>query len=292
MACIFCPPPQVTWIFTIFFLVLGSSAALFGRRLETLGPRFAACVAALCWGLGYVVAAIGVKHHTLWLIYLGNGGIGGLGLGLGYISPVSTLMKWFPDRRGMATGLAIAGFGGGAVIGSPLSALLMLHYPLWKVFMILGGVYTVAMLVGGLAYRVPPPGWKPHGFQPNTSGTGINKVRWCIQIGLESGLEEEGSFRALQSHEKAGDTEPLCMLLCAMVLGRLCGREPCHSDAALLAAVGDPLCQRVGRHRHHQPALTHRAGKKNTVAVVLPVDGTHLLNQQRVQTKGFSLYIS
>lgn len=167
----------MTWIFTIFFLVLGSSAALFGRRLETLGPRFAACVAALCWGLGYVVAAIGVKHHTLWLIYLGNGGIGGLGLGLGYISPVSTLMKWFPDRRGMATGLAIAGFGGGAVIGSPLSALLMLHYPLWKVFMILGGVYTVAMLVGGLAYRVPPPGWRPHGFQPDTSGTGINKVR-------------------------------------------------------------------------------------------------------------------
>ncbi len=114
--------------FTIGIVVLGVSAALFGGWLERAGPRKAGLVAAFCWGGGFLIAALGVYLHQLWIIWLGLGVIGGIGLGLGYISPVSTLVKWFPDRRGMATGMAIMGFGGGAMIGSPLANLLMNHF--------------------------------------------------------------------------------------------------------------------------------------------------------------------
>ena len=112
------------WMFTLFFLVLGSSAAIWGGWLEHAGPRKAGVVAAVCWAGGLVISAFGVYVHQLWIMWLGSGVIGGVGLGLGYISPVSTLVKWFPDRRGMATGMAIMGFGGGAMIGSPLASLL------------------------------------------------------------------------------------------------------------------------------------------------------------------------
>ena len=113
------------WMFTLFFVVLGSSAAIWGGWLERAGPRKAGVVAALCWCGGLVISAVGVISHQLWMMWLGSGVIGGIGLGLGYISPVSTLVKWFPDRRGMATGMAIMGFGGGAMIGAPLADLLM-----------------------------------------------------------------------------------------------------------------------------------------------------------------------
>src|SRR6266542_1744525 len=105
------------WMFTLFFVLLGSSAAEFGRWLEHAGPREAGVVAAFCWGGGFLISALGVHLNQIWLLWVGSGVIGGCGLGLGYISPVSTLIKWFPDRRGMATGLAIMGFGGGAMIG-------------------------------------------------------------------------------------------------------------------------------------------------------------------------------
>ena len=119
---------EVGYIFSIAIAVLGLSAALFGRWLETAGPRKAMFVAATCFGSGFLVAAAGAATHSLALIYLGYGVIGGVGLGLGYISPVSTLIKWFPDRPGLATGLAIMGFGGGAMIGSPLGTKLMMFY--------------------------------------------------------------------------------------------------------------------------------------------------------------------
>ncbi len=106
-------------MYTLFFVLLGVSAAIWGGWLERVGPRKAGVVAALCWGGGLMISAVGVYIHQLWLMWLGSGIIGGCGLGLGYISPVSTLIKWFPDRRGMATGMAIMGFGGGAMIGSP-----------------------------------------------------------------------------------------------------------------------------------------------------------------------------
>ena len=116
------------WTFTLFFVFLGSSAAVFGHWLETAGPRKAGLAASVCWCGGLLISAAGVYLHQIWMLWLGSGVIGGIGLGLGYISPVSTLIKWFPDRRGMATGMAIMGFGGGAMIGAPLADKLMAYY--------------------------------------------------------------------------------------------------------------------------------------------------------------------
>lgn len=110
----------VVWIFTVAIVFLGLSAALAGKWLEDVGPRAVGVVAAACWGGGFVVGGLGIVSGQLWLIYLGYGVIGGCGLGLGYVSPVSTLIRWFPDRRGMATGIAIMGFGGGAMLGKPM----------------------------------------------------------------------------------------------------------------------------------------------------------------------------
>jgi MFS family permease len=149
------------WMYTLFFVFLGSSAALWGGWLERAGPRKAGVVSAICWCGGIVIAAIGVVIHQLWLMWLGGGVIGGIGLGLGYISPVSTLVKWFPDRRGMATGMAIMGFGGGAMIGAPLANLLMTHFRtsssvgVWETFVVLAAIYFVFMMSGAFAYRVP-----------------------------------------------------------------------------------------------------------------------------------------
>ena len=111
---------EVVWVFTVAIVFLGLAAAFAGKWLEEVGPRKVGVVAALCWGGGYLVGAMGIMTHQLWLLYLGYGVIGGCGLGLGYVSPVSTLIRWFPDRRGMAAGMAIMGFGGGAMIGTPM----------------------------------------------------------------------------------------------------------------------------------------------------------------------------
>jgi len=160
------------WIFSIAIFVLGVSAALFGRWVEEGGPRRAMFTAGLCWALGFFISAIGVYAHTLWLIYLGYGIFGGIGLGIGYISPVSTLIKWFPDRPGMATGMAIMGFGGGAFIASPLSVWLMArfstpaHIGVAEAFIGLGIIYFVFMMVGAAIVRIPAPGWKPEGYTP------------------------------------------------------------------------------------------------------------------------------
>jgi MFS family permease len=157
--------PELAWIFTIAIVFLGLSAAVFGRWLERAGPRKSGVVAALCWAAGFLVSAIGVRLHNIWLLYLGYGVLGGCGLGLGYITPVSTLIKWFPDRRGMATGMAIMGFGGGAMIGAPLADLLMKHYAtptsvgVGQTFVTMGLIYFVAMMAGAFLFRVPPPGF-------------------------------------------------------------------------------------------------------------------------------------
>ncbi len=160
------------WIYTLFFVVLGCSAAVWGGWLERAGPRKAGFVSALCWSVGIAVAAIGVMTHQLWLMWLGAGVIGGVGLGLGYISPVSTLIKWFPDRRGMATGMAIMGFGGGAMVGSPLAQKLMEHFRtdttvgVWETFLVMAAIYLVFMMGGAFGYRIPPAGWQPDGWTP------------------------------------------------------------------------------------------------------------------------------
>jgi MFS family permease len=157
------------WIFSIAIVFLGLSAALFGKWLEVAGPRKAMFASAACFAGGFLVSALGVKLHQVWLLYLGYGVLGGVGLGLGYIAPVSTLIKWFPDRPGMATGLAIMGFGGGALVGAPLAEALLEHFRtptslgVAQTFVALGAIYFCFMMFGVLTVRLPPPAWRPGG---------------------------------------------------------------------------------------------------------------------------------
>ncbi len=168
---------DVGWIFSVAIAVLGISSAFGGKWLDRVGPRKAMTLAALCFGGGFIVSSFGVTSHNLVLIYLGYGVIGGIGLGIGYISPVRTLMTWFPDRPGMATGLAIMGFGGGAMIASPLSVLLMHTYAtptdlgVAPAFVTLGIVYGAFMLIGAAIVRVPAYDWRPAGYVPAASTT-------------------------------------------------------------------------------------------------------------------------
>jgi MFS family permease len=193
--------PELGWIFSIGIFVLGFSAAIFGRWVEEGGPRRAMFTAALCWAIGFLISAVGVYVHNIWVIYFGYGLVGGCGLGIGYISPVSTLIKWFPDRPGMATGMAIMGFGGGAFIASPLSVWLMSqfstssHVGVAETFIVLGAVYFVFMMVGAFIVRIPAPGWAPAGYVAPTESSALitrNDVYvydalktpqfWCIWV--------------------------------------------------------------------------------------------------------------
>ena len=174
-------------IFSIAIVMLGLSAAVGGTWVDRNGPRKAMVVAACCWAAGFLVAAFGVTTTQLWLVYLGYGVIGGIGLGIGYISPVSTLIKWFPDRPGLATGMAIMGFGGGALIASPVSTQLLAWYDsgydpsnpksvatgsaVAMLFDTLSIFYFAIMMYGAFTIRVPPEGWKPEGFDPATLKT-------------------------------------------------------------------------------------------------------------------------
>ena len=161
---------ELGWIFSIAIFFLGASAAVLGRWVEEGGPRKAMFTAALCFGGGFIVSAIGIYMHSIGIVYLGYGVIGGIGLGIGYISPVSTLIKWFPDRPGMATGMAIMGFGGAAFIASPLSVWLMArfttptHIGVAETFIVLGIIYCFFMMVGAWIVRIPAPGWAPEGW--------------------------------------------------------------------------------------------------------------------------------
>jgi MFS family permease len=164
----------VGWIFSIAIVFLGLSAAFLGAWLEKMGPRTAMLLSALFFSSGFLVASLGVSTHQLWLVILGYGVLGGMGLGIGYISPVKTLISWFPDRPGMATGLAIMGFGGGAMIGAPLSVALMNHFQtpeslgVSETFLTMGVFYFVFMMLGVCLVRVPAANWKPNGYIPST----------------------------------------------------------------------------------------------------------------------------
>ena len=170
-------------IFSIAIVMLGLSAAVFGTWVDRNGPRAAMFTSACFWSAGFLIGSLGIATEQLWLVYLGYGVIGGIGLGIGYISPVSTLIKWFPDRPGLATGMAIMGFGGGALIASPLSRQLMNWYDpgydgtagtvpsghaVSMLFLTLGLVYLVFMMFGSFIVRVPADDWKPAGFDPST----------------------------------------------------------------------------------------------------------------------------
>jgi MFS family permease len=152
---------QVFWAFTIAIVFLGLSAAFLGKWAERVGPRISGLTSALCWSSGFLIAALGVYLHQIWLLYLGYGVVGGCGLGIGYITPVSTLIRWFPDRRGLATGMAIMGFGGGAMVASPLSEMLMSYYRgpdstgVAETFVTLGLIYGLVMTCGAFGFRLP-----------------------------------------------------------------------------------------------------------------------------------------
>jgi MFS family permease len=158
--------------YSIALALLGLSAAVFGKWVERSGPRKTMLASMVCFCTGLIIASLAVRWHQLWMLYAGYGLIGGIGLGLGYIAPVSTLMKWFPDRPGMATGMAIMGFGGGALIGGPLAEELMKHFSssesvgAREALLVMAALYSISMLFGAFIVRVPPEGWKPEGWEP------------------------------------------------------------------------------------------------------------------------------
>ncbi|WP_033290596.1 L-lactate MFS transporter [Amycolatopsis jejuensis] len=188
--------------FQLGIVMLGLSAAFGGTLVERNGPRWAMTVATVCFSTGFLLAALGVATGQFWLVVAGYGGVGGIGLGIGYISPVSTLIKWFPDRPGMATGIAIMGFGGGALIASPWSSAMLGSTPttgdIAVAFLVHGLVYAVFMTMGVLIVRVPADGWRPAGWEPtagavkplvstgNVSAANALKTPqfWCLWIVL------------------------------------------------------------------------------------------------------------
>src|ERR1700751_3557016 len=195
------------WIFSLAIVCLGLSAAFAGKWLEHVGPRRTMFTAACCFGGGFLVSALGVYLHQIVLLYLGYGVIGGIGLGLGYVSPVSTLIRWFPDRRGMATGMAIMGFGGGAMIAAPLSVALMNHFRsatsigVAEAFVVLGIIYFIFMMCGAFGYRLPPTGWRPDGWTPPSLAKAMitqNHVHLRVRFKTSSRVTE------LSEHEADG----------------------------------------------------------------------------------------
>ncbi len=215
--------PWIGWIYSIALIVLGLSAALFGRWVERAGPRKTMAASACFFCGGLLVAALGVRTHNIWVVYLGYGLIGGIGLGLGYIAPVSTLVKWFPDRPGMATGLAIMGFGGGALVGAPLGVELMGRFEssrsvgVAEAFAVMACGYFALMMFGAAIVRVPDPSWRPEGYTPPA-----------------------------QPGKMVSD--------CACRRGR--GLE----DAAVLAALGGALPERHGGDRYPGPGVADVPG--------------------------------
>jgi MFS family permease len=178
----------IAHLFQVAIAFLGISAAVFGAWLERVGPRRAMFTSAVCFSGGFFVGAAGLWTHQFWLVLLGYGVLGGIGLGLGYISPVSTLIKWFPDRPGMATGLAIMGFGGGALIASPLSVGLMAHFKsatsvgVAETFVALGVIYFAFMMFGVFTVRLPAPGWVPRDYVPSAH-TGPLMTAAQVEVG-------------------------------------------------------------------------------------------------------------
>jgi MFS family permease len=223
---------ELGWIFSLAIFFLGVSSAVFGRWVEEGGPRKAMFTAACCWAGGFFISAIGVYAHTLWLIYLGYGVLGGIALGIGYISPVSTLIKWFPDRPGMATGMAIMGFGGGAFIASPLSVWLMskfhtaTHVGVAETFIVLGVVYFFFMIVGSIIVRIPAPGWRPEGYvAPTASKKLISQndvyvydalktpqfwlIWWVLCLNVTAGIGVLGQASAMSQEMFPGHITPV-----------------------------------------------------------------------------------
>jgi len=222
---------ELGWIFSLAIFFLGVSSAVFGRWVEEGGPRKAMFTAACCWAAGFLISAFGVSIHNLWVIYFGYGVLGGIALGIGYISPVSTLIKWFPDRPGMATGMAIMGFGGGAFIAAPLSVWLMkkfttdAHIGVMETFVVLGIVYFIFMVVGSIIVRVPPADWKPEGYVAPKENKLISKndvfvydalktpqfwlIWWVLCLNVTAGIGVLGQASAMSQEMFPGHITPV-----------------------------------------------------------------------------------
>ncbi|MBV8573838.1 MAG: OFA family MFS transporter [Acetobacteraceae bacterium] len=223
---------QLGWIFSIAIVFLGLSSFATGTWQDRVGPRKAMFTAACCFGGGFLIAAFGVTIHNLWIIYLGYGVIGGCGLGIGYISPVKTLITWFPDRPGMATGLAIMGFGGGAMIASPLSVYLMKAFSsptsvgVAQTFAIMGLIYFCFMCIGGIIVRVPAPDWRPAGYSPPLKSSGMITTEnvhvdaairtpqfwllwWVLCLNVTAGIGVLGQASAMAQEIFPGRVTPL-----------------------------------------------------------------------------------
>src|SRR3984885_10940559 len=179
--------PYIT--FSAALVLLGLSAAFGGPWVERRGPRVAAMAAACFFGAGLLIGGLGLRIGQEWLVFVGMGVIGGIGCGLGYIAPVSTLVKWFPDRRGMATGMAIMGFGAGAFLAGYLNAYLIEHIGVANTLFGLGVIYFVVMNIGAMIIRRPAPGWKPAGWVPRTIGD---------QVSSEASLTRNAAVRTYQ----------------------------------------------------------------------------------------------
>ena len=273
------------WIFSLAIVFLGLSAAVFGKWLEVAGPRKAMFASAACFSGGFLVSALGVWLHQVWLLYVGYGVLGGIGLGLGYISPVSTLIKWFPDRPGMATGMAIMGFGGGAMVGAPLSQALMsyFHTPtsvgVAETFVAMGVIYFCFMMFGALMVRLPPPGWLPAGYAPGSRRTPLVAPRevtadnaiqtrqfwllWAVLfLNVTAGIGVLGQASPMIQEMFAGQVTAAAaagfvgLLSLFNMVGRFCwsslsdyiGRKNTYTIYFLLGAVLYGLTPQTGRH--------------------------------------------
>ncbi len=160
---------QVSLNFTIALAFLGVGTVLGGLWMDRVGPRTVATVAGVLYGIGYIVASMGVKNHSLAVLYIGYGVLSGLGMGMGYICPVATITKWFPDLRGLMTGVAVAGYGAGALLMSPVAAKLIVDRGIPYTFLGMGLVYGVLVILTAQAYSNPPEGWRPAGWQPTSA---------------------------------------------------------------------------------------------------------------------------
>ena len=202
----------VGFVFTLAYVFLGLSAGVGGKWQDRVGPRVSGVVAAALFGSGFFLSALGVWRHQLALLHLGYGVLGGCGLGLGFNTPISTLLRWFPDRRGLATGLAVMGFGGGAILAAPLSTALMRQFStatsvgVAETFVVLGALYSVAMLGGAFLFRLPPAGFRPSGEQPASAGLPVERairtrqfsLLWCVLLlNVTAGLGVLGQAAAM-----------------------------------------------------------------------------------------------